>query len=320
MDGTVTYLESPDQALSCDQTPSPDQIVQREKSLPADFSQRFAVSCGDNVEDVNSGQTSSHHRNSELKVTKRDSFLNVTVKSDVDTPVSSAGKQQSRSLVQMNTTQSSGFSMKKRSPNILSRKRPSKNHLDNPVECQVDEHNVKELDVYDFDEEETATDRNSKSRSNKRKHLKGDDEFSSILRAKQRRSSLEGIESFTVSTGSALKLFLANHPLLLGLYMNKGKRQVKHNFVTMKRDTEAIDKGSWTRGSKVMTRNRLDDHFELTPEGVVKLLAVERKEVRDQRVVCWYMWCPGHGNCLRQCQEYGKCIQGLCLHMLTIYL
>ena len=331
----TTPIESPeqvtsyDQVISQDQTPSynetplvsedrvycgepeaaervDDDSTIQERVSPADFSQSFAVTHSDKIEERT--QTVYQNEDGEFHENKKDALFNV-MESDMERLVSGKTKQRSKHLVQLNNSQSSVASVKKKhSPNILTRKRPTQRECPAHVGHPTDQQSGKELDIYEFDEEETTVDQ--KSRSGKRKHLKSEDDLCPFLRAKQRRSSIEGVESIPVSTGSALKLFMANHPLLLGLYMNKGKRQVKRNLVSMKRDAYAIDKGSWTRGSKVMTRNRLDDHFELTPEGVARLEAVNRKEVRDERVVCWYMWCPGHGNCLRQCQGYGKCVDG----------
>ena len=141
------------------------------------------------------------------------------------------------------------------------------------------------VDVYDFDEEGSESATHLKSARSKRSSQRNDD--GPTLRAKQRCSSTKGVESYAVSTGSALKLFLANHPILMGLYMNKGKRQVKRHLVKVVRDVEAVDCGSWTRGANIMMRNRLDDHFVLTEDGQKKLAVVQRKEVRDERVVCW---------------------------------
>ena len=110
--------------------------------------------------------------------------------------------------------------------------------------------------------------------------------------------------------GQGLKQFLATHPLVKGLYLNRGKRDIKRNLVTLERHNKAVDKGSWQRGHLCHERNRLDDHFAPTVEGRTRVGLIEEKRIRDEYVVNWYLWCPGHGNCQRKCGGYGTCLPG----------
>ncbi|XP_071079096.1 uncharacterized protein [Haliotis cracherodii] len=130
-----------------------------------------------------------------------------------------------------------------------------------------------------------------------------------ILRAKLHKSADDG-EVTNVDVGLTVKTFLRTHPAIRGIYLNKGKRDVKRNLVKMRRETLAVDVGSWQRGTHIHDRNRLDDHFELTEAGMEKKKRVEKRLSRDEYVVNWYMWCPGHGNCRRSCGGYGKCVNG----------
>ncbi len=113
-----------------------------------------------------------------------------------------------------------------------------------------------------------------------------------------------------VPVGRDLKVFLANHHLIKGLYLNRGKRQVKHNLVTLQRHNTAIDQGSWQRGKGCHARNRLDDMFVTSRLGKQKVKEILSKRTRDEYAVNWYLWCPGHGNCKRKCGGFGACIEG----------
>jgi hypothetical protein len=35
---------------------------------------------------------------------------------------------------------------------------------------------------------------------------------------------------------------------------------------------------------------------------------LDKKMIRDEYVVNWYLFCPGRGNCRRKCGGYGKCV------------
>lgn len=142
-----------------------------------------------------------------------------------------------------------------------------------------------------------------------------------VLKAKVHRKNKEEGELVFVEIGQPLKDYLTTHHLLADIFLNKGKRDIKRNLVQLKRHENAIDVGSWKRGSKVMSRNRLDDCFEVTPEGAQRMQLINQKKCRDEFVVNWYLFCPGHGNCLRRCGGIGVCKEGnnYC-KMFTIFI
>ncbi|CAH1791459.1 unnamed protein product [Owenia fusiformis] len=121
-----------------------------------------------------------------------------------------------------------------------------------------------------------------------------------------RRSKTNG-EIVFCSVGEAIKEYFQRHHLIQGIYLNKGKRDVKRQLVSLKRKSGAVDTGRWLRGKTVHERNRLDDLFETTDKGAEMAARVEKGDIRDQYVVNWYLWCPGHGNCQRKCGGIGKC-------------
>lgn len=172
---------------------------------------------------------------------------------------------------------------------------------------QVVEASISPSNVYDFNEVDDEDSSDVKDANRKRKATDDSDE---IIPAKLHRSSRNSGELASVPVGGSLKLFLANHPTLQGLYLNKGKRAIKKKLVQVERDPDAVDISAWKRKDNVAVRNRLDDRFELTPDGEARLGQVRQKSARDEAVVNWYLWCPGHGNCLRSCGEYGKCVSG----------
>ena len=110
--------------------------------------------------------------------------------------------------------------------------------------------------------------------------------------------------------GESAKIFVQKHPMLRGIYLNKGKREVKRNLIKLKRHQSAIDMGSYLRNGRVNDKNRIDDMFHYTEEGLKKKVEIDENNARDEYVVNWYMWCPGHGNCLRKCGGYGHCVEG----------
>lgn len=150
-----------------------------------------------------------------------------------------------------------------------------------------------------------------KSPKGRAKKLKQEEEDDNILPAKMHRKNKDDDSVYTVPVGLDLKRFLAAHPLVRGLYLNRGKRDVKRNLVTIQRHNNAVDKGSWQRGHLCHERNRLDDHFVPTVEGKERISLIEEKRIRDEYVVNWYLWCPGHGNCQRKCGGYGTCEPGI---------
>lgn len=118
------------------------------------------------------------------------------------------------------------------------------------------------------------------------------------------------VETVKCEVGKGIHKFFAKHHKIRGIYLNKGKRHVKKDLVVLKRQDSAVDQGSWKRGNFIHDRNRLDDYFELTEEGRRKRTLLDKKMLRDEYVVNWYLFCPGHGNCKRNCGGYGKCVQG----------
>ena len=131
----------------------------------------------------------------------------------------------------------------------------------------------------------------------------------SVLSPKLHRTKAHG-EIHFVPVGEALKIFLETHPLIQGIYLNRGKRDTKRKLVSVARQKTAIDTGSWKRGSNVHERNRLDDAFELTEEGKRRREMINKKCKRDEYVINWYLWCPGHSNCQRKCGGIGICSEG----------
>ena len=123
--------------------------------------------------------------------------------------------------------------------------------------------------------------------------------------------SRDNAEVCFAQVGRSAKIWTQEHPQIRGIYLNKGKREVKRNIVTLKRLPTAVDKGSYLRNGKVNDKNRIDDGFVFTSEGQRRRDLFEEGKVRDEYVVNWYMWCPGHGNCKRKCGGFGKCVEGM---------
>ena len=164
------------------------------------------------------------------------------------------------------------------------------------------------VDQYTF--HVTERQENTSKVTKKKNRSKVTETESGILAPKMRRINKSDSEIDHVNVGKNLKTFLANHTLLKGVYLNRGKRDIKKQFVTLKRNDSAIDQGSWKRGQFCHARNRLDDMFELTPAGQVRQQQILEGQLRDEYVVNWYLWCPGHGRCLRQCGGIGQCVTG----------
>lgn len=176
--------------------------------------------------------------------------------------------------------------------------------------------NANDDNVYDFDKEAKlmsppAGKKVKKSFAQARRIRKRLDERCGFLGAKLHKTSMFGEVNF-VEVGLKVHDFLKDHPLIQGIYLNKGKRAIKKNYVTLCRQKSVKDSGrlTWKRGTQDQGRNRVDDYFEYTEEGRARKSMIDRKFVRDEYVVSWYMWCPGHGNCIRKCGGRGKCISG----------
>ncbi len=130
-----------------------------------------------------------------------------------------------------------------------------------------------------------------------------------VIAPKLHRTKADG-EIHFISVGEPLKKFLECHPMVQGMYLNRGKRDLKRKFVTVARQQSAVDTGSWKRGSLVHERNRLDDAFVLTEEGMQRAEMITSGQRRDEYIVNWYLWCPGHSSCQRKCGSVGKCSPG----------
>jgi hypothetical protein len=130
----------------------------------------------------------------------------------------------------------------------------------------------------------------------------------------------DGGEICFVKAGPHLKQLLNSHPMLRNLYLNRGKRDVKKHLVTPKHLQTAVDTGSWQRGKNIHQRNRLDDLFVYTEAGRSRSDLVKFENQREEYVVNWYLWCPGHGNCLRSCGGYGKCEPGKLVSEIFVFI
>lgn len=124
------------------------------------------------------------------------------------------------------------------------------------------------------------------------------------------RSRVHG-ELTYVAIGKAFSDFVDTHSLLKGINLYKGKRDIKKQYICLRRQSDAIVRtDSWKRAKAIQERNRLDDFFVLTEVGCCEQKQVLCGKKRDQYVVNWYMWCPGHGKCTRKCGGVGLCIDG----------
>lgn len=169
----------------------------------------------------------------------------------------------------------------------------------------------------DLDNDEGTLSSNKKrNNGQKNKQVKTASANNSIVKQSKQGSKYprrHAVKDGTVcfaQVGKGAKLWTQEHPLIRGIYLNKGKRDVKRHLVKMKRQPSAVDTGSYLRNGKINDKNRIDDFFEYTKLGLERRRQFEENQARDEYVVNWYMWCPGHGNCLRKCGGYGKCVEG----------
>ena len=125
-------------------------------------------------------------------------------------------------------------------------------------------------------------------------------------------------EIFYISVGASFSCFLQEHPMIQGVHLHKGKRKIKHQLVHLCRKENLKGKLTWNRGKDSLERNRFDDFFELTDKGFEEQTEVLEGRSRDQYVVNWYVWCPGHSNCQRKCGGFGKCIQRKYFYILLL--
>ncbi|XP_013398821.1 uncharacterized protein LOC106165239 isoform X1 [Lingula anatina] len=224
--------------------------------------------------------------------------------SDSNPVVALHDKDQQKSHLDQNSdlNVSSEISPPSRKSTRLSLKKKVKQRASFQETADNDETSSAQTDVYDFEEDGE----NSKSGSPKA----GGSGNADILKAKRNKKLLEGAEIIEVPVGVELKNFLSTHEVLKDTHLVRGKRHVKRSLLHLQRQENAVDTGSWKRGSRVHERNRLDDYFTPTAEGLLKIEAIQKKAIRDEYAVNWYLWCSGVGNCKRQCGGYGKCVDG----------
>ena len=186
--------------------------------------------------------------------------------------------------------------------------------------------NQPHYDIFEFEVETAVTDVVSRSQTLYKHHRESNtsslsvqksqidvvyaESASDVLQPKLHKRNRTDGDIHYVGVGQGLKRFLGEHSMVRRLYLNRGKRDLKKKLVCVKRQEGAVDTGGWKRGRNFHQRNRLDDMFEVTAEGKAKQDLILEKRVRDEYVVNWYLWCPGHGNCQRKCGGYGTCVQG----------
>ena len=121
-----------------------------------------------------------------------------------------------------------------------------------------------------------------------------------------------------VGVGKPLFHFLKTHPLTKGVVLNRNKRHLKRDLVSVKEkaggDVAAsftVTAEKWTRNGKPMNKNWLDDEFELTFRGRETRQKLDGGggggSVKDTSVCTWYLSCPGTLTCLRGCGGIGVC-------------
>ncbi|XP_078590550.1 uncharacterized protein LOC144870391 isoform X1 [Branchiostoma floridae x Branchiostoma japonicum] len=190
----------------------------------------------------------------------------------------------------------------------------------------------KNIDIYDFNDSDEESNKKGENRASLEKTQTSTPQRKPIPRkyslnfspskqghrsqaakssaSKRRKSKKAGDEYEYIGVGQPLKTFLMARDGLKEISLNRGKRDVKRNLVGMQRQNNAVDKGNWQRGKVIHERCRYDDFFVPTEEGTKRIQLVKEGKARDEYVVAWYLWCPGHGNCLRKCGGYGKCNEG----------
>ena len=258
------------------------------------------------ISDLASGSTILGHT---AETKDLGSFNNVLVE---DSYSSASVTRQHRS--QSITERSVGSKSAANSPKIEGQSGQSNvndNDYDNTVNESNDYSNPRSTESLDMECHESGDDTvivvKEKPRGKKRKLV--DTSGESVIAPKLHRARTEGAVHF-VPVGEPLKKFLEGHSLVQGMYLNRGKRDIKRSIVSVTRQKTAVDTGSWKRGPNIHERNRLDDVFELTQEGKKRAELIKNKWRRDEYVVNWYLWCPGHNNCQRKCGIIGKCAEG----------
>ncbi|XP_019642782.1 PREDICTED: uncharacterized protein LOC109484042 isoform X1 [Branchiostoma belcheri] len=202
----------------------------------------------------------------------------------------------------------------------------------NQEQADIIKDEEKNIDIYDFNDSDEESNKKGENRGSLEKTQASTPQRKPIPRkyslnfspskqghrsqaakssaSKRRKSKKAGDEYEYIGVGQPLKTFLMARDGLKEISLNRGKRDVKRNLVGMQRQNSAVDKGNWQRGKVIHERCRYDDFFVPTEEGSKRIQLVKEGKARDEYVVAWYLWCPGHGNCLRKCGGYGKCNEG----------
>ncbi|XP_071487036.1 gephyrin-like [Diadema antillarum] len=131
-----------------------------------------------------------------------------------------------------------------------------------------------------------------------------------VVKKTSAKKGKSNAETHRIQAGKPLMRFLRTHPLLKDITLSRGKRSVKRDLVMRRRGDESVDTGIWKRMERIQERNRVDDLFDPTEEGRKLQELIRKNKKRNEYVVAWYLWCPGHGNCLRRCGSYGRCSEG----------
>ncbi|XP_041467853.1 uncharacterized protein LOC121418192 isoform X1 [Lytechinus variegatus] len=168
-----------------------------------------------------------------------------------------------------------------------------------------------DLGVFQFDPEDTVESPKKHPRviSFPRPFGKAPKQKKAVKKVTTKRIKPEAVVH-KIQAGKPLNTFLRTFALLKDVTLSRGKRNVKRHLVTRKRGDQEVDTGIWKRGEQVQERNRVDDLFAPTDDGRKLQELIKKNKRRDEYVVAWYLWCPGHGKCLRKCGGYGECIEG----------
>ena len=171
-----------------------------------------------------------------------------------------------------------------------------------------------DLGVFQFDPEDTEGNRESPKKQRRvivlsRPFGKAPKQKKPAKKATSKKIKPEAMVH-KIQAGKPLNTFLRTCALLTDITLSRGKRNVKRHLVTRQRGDQEVDTGIWKRGEQVQERNRVDDLFAPTDKGRKEQELIKKNKRRDEYVVAWYLWCPGHGKCHRKCGGYGACVEG----------
>ncbi|XP_030854966.1 uncharacterized protein LOC115929592 isoform X1 [Strongylocentrotus purpuratus] len=171
-----------------------------------------------------------------------------------------------------------------------------------------------DLGVFQFDPEDTEGNRESPKKQRRvivlsRPFGKAPKQKKPTKKATSKKTKPEAMVH-KIQAGKPLNTFLRTCALLTDITLSRGKRNVKRHLVTRQRGDQEVDTGIWKRGEQVQERNRVDDLFAPTDKGRKEQELIKKNKRRDEYVVAWYLWCPGHGKCHRKCGGYGACVEG----------